>query len=68
MMKIYHGAWKTGDGESAYGYFLAGDNKDDAVCVLKNYLQKGCKITSISPAALHQVNPQSLTINFPNFS
>lgn len=68
MMKIYHGAWKTGDGETAYGYFLAGDNKDDAACVLKNYLQKGCKITSICEAALHQVNPQSLTINFPNFS
>lgn len=68
MMNVYHGVWKTGDGETAHGYFLAGDNKEDAVCVLKNYLKEGCKIESVSTAALHQVNPQSLTINFPNFS
>ena len=68
MMKLYYGAWKTRDGKTAFGYFLAGDNIDDATCVLKNYLQKGCKIESILEAALHQVNPQSLTINFPNFS
>lgn len=59
--------WTSPRGGKAHGYVKA-KNEEDAKNIMEMILQRECKVTEIHEAKLHQITPQSLTINFENQS
>lgn len=60
-------SWITPSGERARG-FVEADSREKAMRVARRSLKPECRLGGCTEAALHQITPQSITINFPNTS
>ena len=62
---IYKAEWKDSNLRTHEG-FVNAKNRYEAFEITQNNLNKDFIIVGIHDAKLHQITPQSLTINFPN--
>ena len=68
MKMIFKVFYQKANEKREHMAFVNAGNRYDAQRIAEGLLNKECIVTNVVYGAMHQITPQSLTLNFPNTS